>query len=278
MRVLSIISALAAVVTAVAGAALPGNCGSEIGCDLAQLTAKRDFLAHDARDLTNSERLRRGLPLKSPILRRGTPVSRADPSGRPAPDPNTISHHGIIQVINAASGAVLGYISDSSMKRAQLRYQPGTDSALKVAFKTDKTGSGTNLNLVMKNSDTGFGLLGLVQGNTDTDAVLSSGSSQFAVLAGVAKPGTTPGSTPSKINSSYSSVYETMMTAETAIWTFDAVHGTLSPRWVNPDGSLPTVQPFTQSDDAIYVSGDVDAFGAAHKSTPTVITLKFVST
>ena len=80
----------------------------------------------------------------------GTPVSRADPSGRPAPDPNTISHHGIIQVINAASGTVLGYISDSSMKRAQLRYQPGTDSALKVSFKTDKTGSGTNLNLVMK--------------------------------------------------------------------------------------------------------------------------------
>jgi hypothetical protein len=33
----------------------------------------------------------------------GTPVSRADPSGRPAPDPNTISHRGIIQVINAAS-------------------------------------------------------------------------------------------------------------------------------------------------------------------------------
>jgi hypothetical protein len=35
--------------------------------------------------------------------------------------------------------------------------------------------------------------------------------------------------------------------------------------------ALPTVQSFTQSDDAIYVSGDVNAFGAAHKSTPIVI-------
>lgn len=66
MRVSSIISALAAAVTVVAGAALP-DCGSEIGCDL----LKRHSPANDARDLTNGERLRRGLPLKSPILRRG---------------------------------------------------------------------------------------------------------------------------------------------------------------------------------------------------------------
>ena len=78
----------------------------------------------------------------------GTPVRRADPSGRPT-RPNTISHRGVIQVINAATGAVLGYVSNSSMKRAQLRHQPSTDTALIVTFNTDSTGSGTGLALDM---------------------------------------------------------------------------------------------------------------------------------
>jgi hypothetical protein len=33
--------------------------------------SKRHFPANDARDLNDGERLRRGLPLKNPILRRG---------------------------------------------------------------------------------------------------------------------------------------------------------------------------------------------------------------
>ena len=73
MRILSFIPALAVLVTAVAGAALPAGdkCGSEIECITAQSAAKRDLSELDIRGLTNAERLRRGLPLKSPILRRG---------------------------------------------------------------------------------------------------------------------------------------------------------------------------------------------------------------
>ena len=78
MRIFSLIPAVAALVTTVAGVALPrqGDCGFEIGCDLAQSTSKRDFSGkHAARNdlgLTNAELLRRGLPLKNPIMRRGT--------------------------------------------------------------------------------------------------------------------------------------------------------------------------------------------------------------
>jgi hypothetical protein len=75
----------------------------------------------------------------------GTPVRRADPSTVPA----TLSHHGVIQVIDTINGTVLGCVSKSSLKRAQLRYQPTIDSALIVTFETDLTGSGTNLNIVM---------------------------------------------------------------------------------------------------------------------------------
>lgn len=80
MRGFSFIPVLAALVTAVAGAALPrqgDNCGYEIGCELAQLTSKRDFSGDrvarsGASGLTNAALIRRGLPLKSPIMRRGT--------------------------------------------------------------------------------------------------------------------------------------------------------------------------------------------------------------
>ena len=78
MRIFSFITALAALSTAVVGATLPreDNCGFEIGCELARLASKRDFSGEHAtstvRGLTNAALLRRGLPLKNPIMRRGT--------------------------------------------------------------------------------------------------------------------------------------------------------------------------------------------------------------
>ena len=78
MRIFSFIPALAILVTAVAGVSLPrqdDNCGSEIGCELAQSVTKRDISGeHAARTvpgLTNAELARRGLPLKDPIMKRG---------------------------------------------------------------------------------------------------------------------------------------------------------------------------------------------------------------
>ena len=78
MRIFSLLPALAALATAVAGVALPrqdGDCGFEVGCELAQSASKRDFSpAHAARTVpgvTNAELARRGLPFKNPIMRRG---------------------------------------------------------------------------------------------------------------------------------------------------------------------------------------------------------------
>ena len=79
MRIFSLIPALAVLVAAVAGSPFPadsadGNCGYEIGCEVAQSAAKRDFFEHPTRTvhgLTNAALLRRGLPLKNPVMRRG---------------------------------------------------------------------------------------------------------------------------------------------------------------------------------------------------------------
>ena len=77
MRIFALIPVWAALATAVAGAVLPraGNCASEVGCNVIQAPAKRDFsrqrFSRTVRGLTNAQLLRRGLPLKDPIIRRG---------------------------------------------------------------------------------------------------------------------------------------------------------------------------------------------------------------
>ena len=77
MRIFTLIPVLAALATAVAGASLPrrDNCASEMGCDIVQARAKRDFshqrFSRSVRGPTNAQLLRRGLPLKDPIIRRG---------------------------------------------------------------------------------------------------------------------------------------------------------------------------------------------------------------
>jgi hypothetical protein len=91
----------------------------------------------------------RAVPSKGFPTVLGTSVRRADPSGR-STRPSTISHRGVIQAINAATGAVLGCVFNNSMKRAQLRYQPSTDSSLIVTFDTDSTGSDPGSSLNMK--------------------------------------------------------------------------------------------------------------------------------
>jgi hypothetical protein len=73
MKSHSLILVLAVLVIAVVGASLPTDydCVSEIGCELAN---KRDSESptRTVRRSTNAELLRRGLPLKYPVLRRGT--------------------------------------------------------------------------------------------------------------------------------------------------------------------------------------------------------------
>ena len=85
MRIFSFIPALVAFITAVAGAPCPGppvvaGCGFEGGCEVANLATKRNFFEHPVRTvhgLTNVELLRRGLPLKHPIMKQ-LRTNRAD--------------------------------------------------------------------------------------------------------------------------------------------------------------------------------------------------------
>ena len=69
MRIFSLVPVLAALATAVAGVPLPGAAGNF------QVLAKRGFsdqrVSRSVGGLTNAELLRRGLPPKGPVMRRG---------------------------------------------------------------------------------------------------------------------------------------------------------------------------------------------------------------
>jgi len=261
---------LAALVTAVAGSALPrADCdGSEMGCGVTQSTTKRDF---SGVGLSNAALLRRGLPLKNPVMRRGTPVRRTDPSAVPPTTPGTDHHRGIIAVTRLSDNSVLGYVSAASLSTGQFGYRD-ISSALIVDFDTPKTGPATQLNLGTENSDSGFTFAGLVQGRDSTSSNVAPGSFNYLYLAGTAP--TSPGATPQSVPNSYH--IGAPRTSESAVWTYDSGSGVLSPIWINTDGTTPPVQYFVQSG-GIYIGGDSGAFHSRFPAPVDLVEFVFVS-
>lgn len=269
MRIFSLITTLATLATFVAGLSLPrqDDCGFEAGCGLSQLSKREFTVDHAARSpqgLTNAELIRRGLPLKNPIMRRGTPVRRNSPSGTPS---KTVQR-GKIRVRKESDNEVLGYVSATTYQHAQFLYGH-VDSALIVSFETGAGDSDTKLNLAIENADIQGFALGLVEGRDNVDSVLAAGSYQYTYLAGTKQ--TPPGSPPLVVGNSYGST----RASESALWNWVRKTQSLTLHWVNPDGSYPTVHIFAQGV-AIYVGGDPAAFNHKYQSPVTNIVFEFV--
>jgi len=276
MRFFSLLPVLAALVTVVAGAALPradGDCGSsEMGCKVAQSATKRDF---SGRGPSNADLLRRGFAIKNPIMRRGPPPnnkpSSAPPKPSPGPSPDNIRHRGIIAVKKQSDKSILGYVSSTSLTTGQYRYKD-ISSALVVDFDLPKNGPNDKLNLFAENAGSGFPLVGLVQGRDDgADTNLAAGSFKYTYLAGTVS--TPPGSPALVIPNSY--IDTPGRAAESAIWSFDPVTKILLPLWVNTDKQCPAVQVFVQST-GVYVGGDANAFFKKYPAPVDKVDLVFV--
>jgi hypothetical protein len=190
------------------------------------------------------------------------------------PPPVTITRTGVIEVLNANNNNVLGYVSKNLVNGgAQYGYDPSIANALIVSFTTDQSGSGSDLDISTTNSNPSWPLLGLVQGRDDTDSNFTPGSYEYGYLGGVANPGTQPGDRPTLIDNSY--FIGSPRTAETAVWTFNSATGTLTPVWINQDGTTPALQTWTQST-GLYIGGDQSAFFARYPAPVTPVTYVFV--
>jgi len=255
MRVLSLIPVLAAFGSFVTAS----SCTNEIDCGSSK---KLELPFRDGYALTNAELLRRGLPLKGPVMRRGSPVRRTIPSSVPS---GPVQYTGVIQVIQSGSGSVLGYLSNTAS--SSIVYSNSIANALVVTFQTDSTGSGTHLDFSIVGTYLGYPYLGLVPPSGAT--TLTPGS--YVVLAGIASPGS---ETPTVLDNSWSHYMGPQRPTETAVWSFNSATGALNPQWLNHDGSVSPSSVFVNGQNVVYVGdGIVTSVGGI-----SFVTLHFVPT
>lgn len=188
----------------------------------------------------------------------------------------TITKRGVIEVKNS-TGDCLGYISKTSLSKAQLQYESAIENATTVTFPIQESSiSASQVRITMEDSDEiGFPLLGLVQGANDTSVDIGSESYNFFYLTGIAQPGSVAGAVPANISNAYTNVTTLVRAAESDVWTIDLTTGNLSPQWINSNGSAPTTVLFAQSS-ALYAGGNSSTFSAQFPSPITEYTLQFV--
>ncbi|KAJ7054557.1 hypothetical protein C8F01DRAFT_1374194 [Mycena amicta] len=243
------------------------QCTSEFSCEpvsYPQHTART--WQGKSRNLSNAERVRRGLPLKAPASR---VIHAARTQSSPVPP---VTYSGVLQVF---SGDVsLGYIAPDPNYWTPL-LTADANSALQVSFQLNQgSTAGSQLDFTQLNDNRG-GLFGFVLGRDSTSSDIAPGSFNYLYLDPVATssgPGSTPQSTPSYFSTSSGLDKQ----AETSVWSVDLTSGDVSAQWINSDSSAPTTILFVQSNH-LYAGGDPDAFHSRFPAPVTAVTLKFIS-
>ncbi|KAF8911631.1 hypothetical protein CPB84DRAFT_936297 [Gymnopilus junonius] len=253
---------------------------------------------HADKELTNGERLARGLPLKPPTRRSKLHVARA---AQASPVP-TVTYTGYIQVRSGADS--LGYITAVGSASGLLKYTTDPTQAILVSISLPVgVTSASQADLTMLNAN--GPLLGLVQGRDDANANLGTGSFNYLYITGIALPGTDAGATPAILSNQYSSSTNLARSAESSVvrlpksilpqtihnanqnsisifyyYHYSKVERQRQYRgdgiqWINSDGSSPSVTAFEQGG-FLYVGGDVPAFAARYPSPIVTVFFHFV--
>ncbi|KAH9925015.1 uncharacterized protein BXZ73DRAFT_103393 [Epithele typhae] len=204
------------------------------------------------RDLSNGERMARGLGPKPPrrLYSTGTHVARAAPSGVAG-----TSQSGSIGVY-AAGGQFVGYIGAYGITTVP----PGSGTASAAWTYSyampDPASSVVELNRL----GTPF-RLSAVAIRSGPQVTLGPGNTIYLQLQN--SRATTPAGSPL---STY--VYDTYAIgyAQTTVFSVDPSTGLVTVKWVNPDGSMPTTY-LAVSGMGLYVTGDLSAL-ASQLGTP----------
>ncbi|TFK71979.1 hypothetical protein BDN72DRAFT_395134 [Pluteus cervinus] len=224
----------------------------------------------DLSQMTNAQRLARGLPPNPPV-RRDASLGH---SRRTASQTPQTSYHGVIQVVSTLNSALLGYISGSSLTGAQYRYQPTIATALIVDFNINAgVTSADKVRMTAENGETGFPILALIQGQSDTNTNLGALSFEYVYVGG--SSGSSPGSTPSNVANSYTSSTGISRASESDVWSIDLNSGIIVPKWVNTDNSLVSLQCWAQSTN-LYCGGSEASYISRFGASVTDVTFIFV--
>jgi len=220
-----------------------------------------------ARELTNAQRLARGLSPNPPTRRVLNLVPLSQPSSLPS-----VTYSVVIQVLSGDT--VLGYVAPDPNYWTPL-ITPDINSALRVSFQLPLGAtSGSQLGLTQLNDNRGV-FFGPVVGRDSTSSNIAQGSFNYLYLDPIAAPGTPPGSTPQSVPSYFSTSTGLDKQAETSVWSVDLITGALSAQWINTDSTSPPTFIFVQSNH-VYAGGDPSAFQSRFPAPVTTVTLKVI--
>lgn len=181
---------------------------------------------------------------------------------------------GYIRLLRAAGGAAQ-YASRILIGNNAL-YQYTTDLADRLLVAVNNCSATASLPVVSllqqnTNANTDLPFTGAIQGRESTDSNLAAGNFNYLYFGNTAE--TPPGSPALPGDNSYTRGFSLSRTIESTLWVF-APDDTFTARWVNSDGSTPTVFYWTQGV-ILYMGGDQQAFFSRFPSTVTPFTLKF---
>ncbi|KIK00289.1 hypothetical protein K443DRAFT_100635, partial [Laccaria amethystina LaAM-08-1] len=179
----------------------------------------------------NAERLAAGLsPLPPARSRTTNPRSLAVPSNTPS------VVQGYIQLTETGTGADYGYVSKNLNSDGEFGTTTDLDQRLIVSINLGDIEEG-QFNIVVNGASPHIYFGGIV-GYSSTSSDLQSGSYNYAFLGQT--EASQPNSPAVSMGNSFNDATGLSRGVESAIWTYDVVSGTFSPRWVNNDHSFPT--------------------------------------
>lgn len=234
--------------------------------------------------LTNAERLRQGLgPLPPKMKRFGfgihapgpvrPPPSEPSaavpqPSGGPITDP-PIVFEGIVQVTDAKTGQVIGYVSEKMSRQGQLRVDRNYRTPLEVSFTTTRANQQPGSIKITHGDSRSGKYFGAVASQWMHGGRMNNEKNAFAYLARTAQ--TKPGVGPMSVANSIFSMLGMRLKAESTIWTAQQFTGELSSSWTNTGGkTIDTTIFYYKSANALALSGNPDAFMKAHRDAVEV--------
>jgi len=243
--------------------------------------------------LTNAARFQRGLGPLPPVRKRfqapgpvqidypPPPVAAPSPSAVAAPP---VKFNGHIQVANAQTGQVLGYIAASMNRFGELglisaaRYRGSGALSVSASVSRNLASTGPFSIRLTNGSPMNLNYLGAVAApSAGAHGALQRGKQSYAYLARTAQTKAhLPPATASNSFSAHAGIHSSNV--EAAIWAINPISHELSATWTNPDGSSAPLKVFYhKAENAFAVSTDPTGFQSAFRGQVVEVELKITS-
>ncbi|KAH6916718.1 hypothetical protein BKA70DRAFT_1090717 [Coprinopsis sp. MPI-PUGE-AT-0042] len=179
-------------------------------------------------NLSNGERLRRGLSPKSPRYAHTPTRAQAAQSAAASP----VSRTGYFKIVKADNSDA-GFVSKSFNIFGDYGLTDNVEDALPISF-LHASGDSSLFDISNRNSEqlSAYPFIGFTNGFASDSETFSKGSINYAFMTGVSL-----GRTDSKPNS-FSAATGIPELSQSTVWKFDAGSNELSVEWANPDASV----------------------------------------